>query len=170
MKYTVQITKDSVGADLVLDYDTKEEAIIECLSDPSMLESGDGYRLIGYDDGTGGDLRDGSKALLRTVLDGAINEAQYNTKALAQAAANGLTLSAGYFIIDLEQPVGSAQSILLEARPSPYLSDHGSYVASRVNEHSRSDGNVLGAFYVCNRLNKCHRNAHADMHSSMAVP
>lgn len=75
------------------------------------------HSMIEYNAGTGGALRSGSKAVLRLTDVNGTTDTEYDTLAEAEAAKPGDNKD-GYVIIDLEQPVGSANSIILEHRPS----------------------------------------------------
>lgn len=72
------------------------------------------YEVRKYDKAEGG-LRPGSIAILR--LDTGV-EITYETLEEAKAQASKLDAKTGYVIIDLEQPVGSAPSSIIERRPS----------------------------------------------------
>jgi hypothetical protein len=129
MRYLAEITKQLRADDLHVDFDNVNDAII-WIGQNGFTD--DGYRVIAYDAGQGGTLREGSKAVLE--VDGVSTE--YDTLAKAQAAAPDY----GYRIIDLEQPVGSKSSILIEAMPSLTHTTESEYVASRANGWGRTDG------------------------------
>lgn len=130
LMYLIEITAQTRDDDTHTTVDGLYSALI--LAGQNGLAP-NGYRVIEYDGGSGGDLRSGSKAVLRS----AAGETTYDTLAEAQLAASELDASAGYQIIDLEQPIGSAPSIIIEARPD--LSSQDGVIAHRRNGWERDD-------------------------------
>jgi len=136
--FLVQITKQYREDDIHKTFTSELEATIFVMSnlksDSDYPEMQDGYRIFSYNPGSGSELRPDSKALLRIYTE-ADSENIYDT--IAEARSHITNPSAGYDLIDLEQPVGSASSIIMESRPSLY-SQNG-VVASRRNTWDRSD-------------------------------
>lgn len=98
----------------------------------------DGYRLIEFQPGNGGSLRENSVAVVRTYeASDATQQQTFNTIEEAQTFIDGLDDSDGYDLIDLEQPIGPAPSIINTHRPSLWSATS---VASRQNAHGRNDG------------------------------
>ena len=110
---------------------------------------GAGYRIIEFKEGTGGELRAGSKAVLRhSGSDGTTTETEYDTLADAEAAIDLWHDSDGGELIDLEQPLGSAPSIVLWRQPRLWRVEDefgetdiafGRVIGRRINEYGRTD-------------------------------
>lgn len=138
--FLVQITKQHREDDIYNKVFSSEiEATIfvmgNLVADATYPEMYDGYRIFSYDPGTGGSLRTNSKALLRIHGSQDTTEAIYDT--IEEALVQTANPSVGYELIDLEQPVGSAPSIVIKRRPSLY-SQNG-VIASRSNTWDRTD-------------------------------
>jgi len=144
LQVTAELSNDDVAR---LDFDSKDDAIIEISQEYSK---DDGYRIIEYEDYDMEEvLRSGSKAVLRTYkTGGAFAETEYNDYASADTAIDALHESDGYALIDLEQPLGSAPSKIIQARPPLWKdwyvpggqsSAPGQVVALRVNGWGRTE-------------------------------
>lgn len=135
MKYKTEITKDQRANDLANEFDSLTDAIIYISQNAN---ADDGYRIIGYEDKSGS-LREGSFILLRCHCELTDTENTYETESEADTAISNLDDSDGYEKIDLEQPLGSAPSLVIDCRPSLWQRHHEEYEASRPNNHSRVD-------------------------------
>ncbi len=143
MIYLAEITRPNRADDVHVEFTVRDEAVV------FVAQNGftdDGYRIIGYQAGSGADaLRPGSKALLRVLGETAPSETVFDSLADAQAAAAALAPSDGYALIDLEQPLGSAPSLLLAVRPALWRQYHQDeagnpmYIAARANGWDRTD-------------------------------
>lgn len=152
MKYLVEFVKADRANDVYVEFDNLNEALIY-VSQNGFTD--DGYRIIKYRPGNGAQsLREweaydeegnqlpnvSAKAQLNVQGESSNSSTIYDTLAEAETARDALNASDGYQLIDLEQPVGRAPSILLDSRPSLWHNEEeSSYVASRQNGHNRND-------------------------------
>lgn len=130
--FLVQITKATRADDVHRTFENNLDAAI-CAAN---ADDADGYRIIQYEPGGATTLRANSRAMLRIHGEVADTEVVYDTLAEARTTINGISASEGYELIDLEQPLGSAPSIVVESRPALWQRV-ATPIAQRENEHGR---------------------------------
>jgi hypothetical protein len=136
MRYIVEATKELRANDLHIEFDNLNDGLIWLAQN---VFASDGYRIIKYQERSGV-LRAGSKAVVRAYKENEMTSTEYETIELAEAAIAALSDSDGYDLIDLEQPLGSAPSIIIGHRPALWTKYHESYEGQRGNDWSRTDG------------------------------
>jgi len=141
MIHLVEVTKANRVDDIYIEYDNLNDALIY-LSQNHFASNG--YRIICYSSPEITTLRAGSKAQLMSYKESENTTVEYDTIALAQVAIDALADSDGYDLVDLEQPIGSASSILLSRRCSLHRDSsdelaNAEVCASRENGHLRTD-------------------------------
>jgi len=146
--YQLQVTAELSQNDIVrMDFDNVTGCVIYISQN---VFTDDGYRIVEYDDADMAEtLRDGSKAVLRSYgNNNAYSQTQYDTYAEAQTAIAALSPSDGYELIDLEQPIGSAPSAIIQRRPALWNFNYanndgstggGSKIDQRVNGWGRTE-------------------------------
>lgn len=147
MIHLIEVTRETRNDDLAIEFDSLIGATIWIAQ--HAFDS-DGYRIFAYEPANG-ELRSGSKAVLRTRNGNTASDVEYNTINAALAAAP-MDASEPYEIFDREpnNPDGSGNggSIFVRRRISRFQSDYeteggytggGSIVASRQNDRGRTD-------------------------------
>lgn len=131
----VQITKAIRDDDLHVEFDNQLDALLFIAQNAF---GPDGYRMFQWEPGGAVALRENSKAVLRIYNEVEDTEVVYKVLEDALSAISFISPSDGYELIDLEQPLGSAPSIIIEARPTLWQRS-ATPIASRENEHARAD-------------------------------